>query len=383
MTARWHRIQVLAALVLAATVCGCAGSKQQARKQAVAHWQEVRTGVNLQMAQTQLDKGQTEQARDSLQEALRTNPNDAKLHLMLGQVLFELRDLNGAQAALSRARNLAPDLAEADYWQGVLAQSAGQMEEAHSAYQAAAGKAQDSPEYLCALLETKLALGRSQETVALATSRFRDFPRDARLRMLAADGAAQLPDQAQAEMFYEQAITLDPANDEAKEGLAQILCMAGNYERAGSLLQGLQGRPGRKDLRPMLAACHLAGGRYEKAQQLYEACLAEDPDRVSIRLRLNEARLLGGAVTQARQDLQALLQRQGGDPQGWELLGHALALEGDLPQARQAYVRAGQCGGRTDQLQEFIWAIDVRSDAMRRTVLDGHAAARADNASTR
>jgi Tfp pilus assembly protein PilF len=360
MRVHWRQIISLAVLIVLGSACGCVSSKQEARKQATAHWQQVRTGVTLQMAQQQLEKGQAERARESLQEVLRGNPNDPQAHLLLARVQFEMRDLSGAQEELSRARRLAPELAEVDYWQGVLAQASGEPAEAHAAYQAACSKAQDSAAYFCALLEAKLAMGEAEEALVVATARLRDFPRDVRLRMLAAGAAAQQGDLTTAERLYEQALDLSPSNEECQEGLAQVLYLAGQYERAGRLLEGLSRRGERKDLRLMLGACHLACGRYEKALRLYEACLAEEPDRTAARLRLNEARLLSGQASRARDDLQALVQRRPGEPEGWELLGHALVLEGEFPQARRAYVRAVECGGSAEELREYIAAIDGR-----------------------
>jgi predicted Zn-dependent protease len=116
----------------------------------------------------------------------------------------------------------------------------------------------------------------------------------------------------------------------------------------------------------MLAACHVACGRYEKAERLYETCLAEDPDQVLLRFRLCEVRLLSGQAARARQDMQALMARRPGDAQGWELLGHACALDGDLSQARLAYTRAAQCGGQGENVQAYVRAIDRSSqDATR------------------
>jgi Tfp pilus assembly protein PilF len=360
MRTHWRQIVSLAALVVLGSACGCVSSKQEARKQATAHWQQVRSSVTLQMAEQQLEKGQTERARDSLQDVLRGSPDDARAHLLLARVLFEMRDMGGAQAALTRARRLSPDLAEVDYWQGVLAQASGEPAEAHAAYQAACSKAQDSAAYLCALLEAKLAMGDAEAALAAATARLQEFPRDARLRMLTAAAAAQQGDLDLAEKVYEQALDLDPSNEDAREGLAQVLCLAGRYERAASVLEGLAGRDDRKDVRLMLGACHLACGRYDKALRVYEACAAEDPDSVAVRLRLNEARLLSGQAARAQEDLQSLVRRHAREGAAWELLGHAMAMEGKYAQARQAYVQAGECGGQMEGLREYIEAIDVR-----------------------
>ncbi len=368
MKIKWARVIPWAALILGVFVAGCISSKQEARKQAVAHWQQVRTGVTAQMAEQQLQQGQPERARESLMEALRGNPDDPQLHVLMARAHFELGDLPGAQSELARARSLAPRLAEVDYWLGVLAQAAGAWDEARIAYQVACAKAPDSPEYLCALLEAKLALGGPLDVVGAATSRFRDFPADARLRLLAAAALVQLDDLSQAQGLYEQAVALDPSSDEAKEGLAQVLCRRGMHEQAAAMLERMPQEPvaGRKDMRPLLAACYLACGRYEQAERLYESCLADDPDQASLRMRLYEARLLSGQAARVRQDLQTLLDKRPGDPHSWELLGHACALDGDLSQARLAYTRAAQCGDQADRLQPYLRALDRRSQDLAR-----------------
>jgi len=368
MMIKWRRVIPWAAFILGVFATGCISSKQQARKQAVVHWQQVRAGVTAQMAEQQLKTGQPERARESLAEALRGNPDDPQLHVLMARALFERGDLPAAQMELARARSLAPRLAEVDYWLGILAQAAGAWDNAHTAYQIACAKAPDSPDYLCASLEAKLALGRPLDVVSAATSRFHDFPADARLRLLAAAALVQLDDLTQAQGLYEQALALDPASDEAKEGLARILCRSAKYEQAAALLERSPQPPtaGRKDLRPLLAACHLACGRYEKAERLYESCLADDPDQMSLTLRLCEVRLLTGQAARVRQDLQALLDRGPGDSQAWELLGHACALDGDLSHARLAYTRAAEGDNQADRLQPYFRAMEQRSQPLAR-----------------
>lgn len=355
----WRRILLLAALALGVLVSGCVSSNKMARQEATAHWQKVRTDVTRQMAQQQLEKGQLEQAHGTLRDALALNPNDAPLHLLMARVLFEQRDMNGAQAEVACAQRLAADLAEADYWQGVLAQAAGLWDEAHTAYQVACAKNQGSQEYLYALLEMKLAMGRCQEAAELAAGRFRDFPRDARLRALAGGALLMKGDLPQAEALYEQALNLDPASEEIRERLAQMLCQAGKYEQAATLLEALLQQEGaaRSDLRLLLATCYTRSGRHEAAVKTYEACAAESADCAAVQLRLQEARLLAGQVERARQELNTLLEQRPKDPKAWELLGHACVLAGEFEPAQQAYVHAMECGGEASRLQEYVQAI--------------------------
>lgn len=361
MTSTHRAIAVTAALV-PLLLAGCVAPNSQARKDATARWQQVRGGLALQMAEQQLQSGQVERARTTLDEALRANPDDPRLQLLLGRVHIEMRDLAAAQAAVARARTLAPELPEADYWYGVLAQTAGQWDEAEAAYQAAYAKSNASVEYLCALLETKLARAKAAEAAELAASRLRDFPREPRLRVLAGQAALLQDDTAGAEAFYQQAVDIDPASPEIQEALADALCRAGKHSQAAALLERLlAGQPDRNDLRLRLIDCHLHDGRGEQAERLCEDCLKQHPDRLALHLRLCEARLLAGRTAEARRDLADLSRQNPRDAQVWELLGHACALDGDLVRAHQAYTAARDCGGQTDRLEPYIDAIERRA----------------------
>lgn len=351
--------------IIAVIFCmaGCGATHQQEREKATARWQRVRTDTARQMAQQQLEKGQMEQARSTLDGALRSNPNDALLHLLMARVLFEQQDMNGAQTEVTAAQRLAPDLPEIDYWQGVLAQASGQWQEALAAYQVAYNKMTSSPDYLCAVLEVQIVLGRHREASDLACSRFHDFPRDARLRILAGSAMLMQNDLPQAEILYSQAASLDPMSQEVKERLAQILCQAGKFHAAAALLQSLLAAQstGRSDLQQLLGTCLLRSGRYDAAVKIYESCVADRPQETSLRLRLQEARLLCGQIVPAQQGLNELLEQYPRQPHAWELLGHAYVLQGQRPQAQQAYKHAIQCGANADVLQSFIQALDAQT----------------------
>jgi len=367
--------QTLATLCLAYVLAigGCAATDHEtSRKQAQIRWQDVRAGVTLQVAQQQYDKGQLEKARQTLQAALKTYNNDARLYLLLAKVMFELKQPGEAERQLEQARRVRPDLPQIDYWEGVLAQSASQWEQALAAYRSAYNKSPQSQTYLCALLEAELAAGHADEAGNLAVSRFADFPRSVRLRIAAADSFLVAGDFSRAERLYQQAIDLDPGNVEAREGLARSLYLAGKPHQAAKVLTSLIDNhlPDRTDLKYMLGNCHLAAGQYAAAVRVYQTCLVDGPAPEALLMNLARACLLNRQPTEACKYLQQLLQRDGGEEvQAWELLGHAY-LQSDRPAlAADAYAQAVRNGADPSALRPML-------DLCTRLTSDGAKAAR-------
>ena len=342
-------------LLLAGT--GCSTTTQAtAKKEAAARWKGVRVAMALQIAEKQYKTGQITKCRETLQEAMKTQNDDPRVFILMARVLFELQDLSAAEEHLQTARRLNPSLAETDYWQGVIAQSASQPEQAHQAYFAAYAKEPNSLVYLCAMLESKLALGRAEETAKLSSDRFIDFPRSVPLRLIAAHSYMVLKKYDKAEEFYQQALDVDSASIEAQEGLAHVLYLEKKYSRAIPILQKLTTRrtPDRTDLRFMLGNCHLAMRSYSPAIRTYEDSLAKDPLQPNVRFNLAKARLLNDQAGLADQELRMVLQQQPENPQAWELLGHVYLQERKYDQAQSAYHQAIQKGTNRTKLASYL-----------------------------
>ena len=353
--------QITSLLIVAITTVLSAGGclqnhKDMAKKEAVARWQSVRAGTALQLAEQQFRSGQLDKSRQTLAEAIATQKDDPRLHLLLAKVLFESQDIAGAQAHLKEAGRLAPNVAEVDYLQGVFAQSGAQWPQAHQAYLTAYRKCPNSLAYLYSLAEAKLALGQAKEAQELLASRFGDFPRSVGLRIAAANSFLIRDDFERAEQLYQQAITIDPLNAEAQEGLAGTYYLAQKYRPAKQLLITLisQSPSPRPDLQRRLAACCLAIGEYSSAVRAYQNCLSEDPNQADVRPDLARAWLLDGQSRKARQELQSLVSQQPNNAQAWELMGHTYLLERKFDPASKAYRLAMDNGADQSELQSLL-----------------------------
>lgn len=352
-----HAISALSVTAVVLLAGGCATKNHEDLKQeAIARWQGVRAGMVLQVADEQFRKGRFEAARRTLEQALKTQTDDPKLHVLLARILFELQESENAERHLTQAHNLAPDLPEVYYVRGIFAQSASQWAQAHEAYQTAYDKVPDSEDYLCALVEAKLALGRPEEAAEFITAKFEDFPRSSRLRIAAGDCCLVRGDLAWAERFYQEACDMDPFNVEAKEGLIQTLYLEGKYRQTAHLLDRHIDTywPERIDFRIMLGHCHLAEGHYEMAIRAYERCLTQCPKRPGLRIHLARAQLLNGQDEQARRELEKVSEDGRDTPQFWELMGHVCLRDGQLLLAQQAYQRAIEYGADRERIADFL-----------------------------
>ena len=355
---RYRELAVVFTLGCASLLAwGCSvDNHTTAKQEALDRWEGVRANVAVNLAEQQFESGQLDKARQTLSRAVEGHPDNAQIHLLLAKVLFEQQDLASAQAHIQQAGKGAPDWAEVDYMRGVFAQAVSQGLAAHSAYLAAYQKDRESQRYLSSLAEAKSAIGQSRRAAELLQSRFDDFPSSANLRIAAANCYMILEDFGQAELYYHQAIDIDPSNTEAKEALSNMLCLAGKYSEAATLLAELidSSSPDHENLQQRLADCYTASGEYSAAIRAYEKCLREKPAQPEVQVSLARARLLAGQTHRARLELEELAGREPGNSEVWELLGHVCMHEKRYDLAGRAYSRAMQTGTKTGELQNLI-----------------------------
>jgi tetratricopeptide (TPR) repeat protein len=84
----------------------------------------------LQVARTQLSKGNYTQAEHACRLAIEQDPNSAEAHAVLGEVFHETDRFPEALASFETALTLKPDFSEANNYYGICLKSVGRLEEA-------------------------------------------------------------------------------------------------------------------------------------------------------------------------------------------------------------------------------------------------------------
>ena len=143
----------------------------------------------LAEARERVQQGQSDQARELLEQAIANNPRSAIAHNDLGVVAYQLGDLGAAQVAYEQAVKLEPD----------------------------------NMNFLKNLADLYfVAVGRTDDAIHMYLDMFRQQPRDIELLTALAQicQAVGRPDEARS--FYRRVLEIEPWNREVREALAGL-----------------------------------------------------------------------------------------------------------------------------------------------------------------
>jgi Flp pilus assembly protein TadD len=126
-----------------------------------------------------LDRGETAEAVRLFREAVSKSPDLVEAWNGLGLGLLRLKDMEGANAALSRALALAPRYVPALLNAGLLRLEQGRLPEAAELFSRAVALSPESPAPRVNLAVAQLRLGRTAEAEETLLAARRRFPGDA------------------------------------------------------------------------------------------------------------------------------------------------------------------------------------------------------------
>ena len=94
------------------------GSSESAKRQ----WNAARAGALAGLAKDQFESGSLDQARQSITEAIKLDPENARIRVLSAKLAIEQAQLEVAERELRLARQFDPKNPEADYLSGVVFQ---------------------------------------------------------------------------------------------------------------------------------------------------------------------------------------------------------------------------------------------------------------------
>lgn len=215
--------------------------------------------ANLDPIETQMDLGQYQEARQSLEQIVAEDDFNAEAHFLLGLAYFNLEEYTRARDSFERALELDPDRAAAIHHNlGALAYQMGDMETALSEFQAALDADPDDP-------DTHYQLGATYLVMALPSGAMEPNPEMVN----------------KAEEQFRRALELADEKPEAKIGLANVHLVKGEVEQAIVLLEEvLEVNPEMREALFALGRAYLTAGEVEKAEATLERFLETDPPQI-------------------------------------------------------------------------------------------------------
>jgi tetratricopeptide (TPR) repeat protein len=282
-----------------------------------------------------------DEAVAALTRAIQIDPNDARAHSALGQLLVDKQDLAPALDHLRHAMALAPDNPEHAYNLGLALRLTGEVDAAESSFRTALRL---NPTHALARRSLGLILRQKGDLPAAATElrqSLAQLPDDAVGYHLLGSVLLKQGDLSGAIEELRQAVRLDPTLSEARVNLAQALARSGKREEALQeqaeihRLNERNANIGRALILLETAATKLAHDqRVEAIADLREATTLA-PDFAEAQYQLGVAAGDENALRQA-------LSLSPNDPRAHAALARMLAARGDRVAALQELRRAAE-----------------------------------------
>ncbi|MHC4429810.1 MAG: tetratricopeptide repeat protein [Planctomycetota bacterium] len=370
---------VVLLVVGGAFLCGCNGPTRkglEARAKARARLDRVNAQLSYDQAMQAFEAGQFEKASHELRIAIRLNPEWAEYRVLEGRIHLETHRLEKAIESFEAALQLKPGDSDAHYYSGIVYQRWSDDDKAFDEYMAAYEMEPESVGYLLAAAESMVALGQFDAAKRLVEGKLDYFEHNSALRHLLAQIAMLQDDPEAAVGLYGEAYRLDPENETLLDELAQAQYTAGVHGDCYRSVKQLQEMSDaeRPDLKLLEARCLTFMDRLPEARNLYMELTGLRPTDPDVWVELGSVAwelgdhhrmaLCGARVTSLAPDryegfmlkginerhhgnfaeavrlLTEAIQRAGGAPLPYLILGRVLEQTGDAQGALDAYAEA-------------------------------------------
>lgn len=242
-----HCVMVgVGALVAPGLHVGCHHLSHQTQQvEAQQAWNQLRARYKAQLASQQFRQGHTREAVSTLHEVLALDPNNPVYHRLLAHAYLESGDLASARDATDRAKRIGDTSAELAYTQGIIAERQSRYDQALHYYREAAGLESANVDYLLAVAECLVTLGRAGEAKSFLDEQLGRLEGQEQLLLLRAQVCVLLNDLSMAAADFEVASNIVLETPWAAEEYGLVLLRLGRHAEAMAILQPLVDSPGR------------------------------------------------------------------------------------------------------------------------------------------
>ncbi|MCC6422656.1 MAG: tetratricopeptide repeat protein [Phycisphaerales bacterium] len=331
-----------AALIL---MTGCQSNRKSQNQAATDQWNMARAGVQYGLAKQQYETGNFDKSRESIQQGLKLEPNNAVLRILSAKVAIEQGQLELAEKELERARTAAPTNAEADYLSGVVYQRWQRIETAYEFYTSASEKAPAELAYLLARSEMLVAMDRTPEALKLLQDKVVYFEHSGAIRDAVGQLLMQQGKFADAAAMLREASILSEDDQNIREHLGMALFYAKNYSAAQDVLQRLVAQDAyaeRFDLILALGECQMHNGQMRDARSNFELAARLKPESAAAWRALGQSALANDDLKRAEISIRRSLALDEQSSQGHLLLGYVRLKQNRLSEALEAFRRANR-----------------------------------------
>jgi tetratricopeptide (TPR) repeat protein len=334
------------ALVGLVACCGAgcnANQNNQNKVEGQKQWNAARAGILANLAKEQYENGTLDQARESIDNAIKLYPEAPLMHILSAKIAIEEGRLESADKALAEARRLDARNAEADYLSGVVCERWQKLDQAAEFYRAATEKQPQELAYLLAQAETMVALNRSDEALALLGSKVVYFEHSPVIRDAVGQLYMQKGKYDQAADMFRQASVLATDEPSIRERLAMAYLRCKRYNDACETLTRLlknEKFAKRGDLFLALGEAQMQLGRTRDARGSFDTATQLEPNDASAWIAFGKAALELGDVKRAEICVKRAASIDAGNSEAYLLTGYVRLKQNNLDEALVAFRKA-------------------------------------------
>jgi len=326
-------------IIVVVLLCGGCSSSGRGRELVKQKWDKASGRIKLSLAQQQYELGQYDKAAEAIVGCIQADPSNPLAHLLYGQVLLAQGRRSAAEEELTFAVGLDEELDRGWYWLGVATEQARDYVQAESYYAKALMLSPQTVDYILAVADVQVALGKYEEAQELLEGKMAALPGELSLKMAGADLMLRGGDSKGAAKLYSQAMLLSPGDMEIAEALGYCHIVGRQWQEAAKVFESLLDESSEVEKKraylQLLFMCNMNSRRYEKALSFYGRLGASERENPDFWLELGQAALGAGAEKRAFVcSGRALALRP-----GW---GDAIALRGCAAYMAGDYAGAAQ-----------------------------------------
>lgn len=312
----------------------------------VNSWNGLVERLRLRQAQAHLSSRQPELAIESLNLALRRNPQNPETHYLLAKAYRRLGELTLVRDHLSRALRLGFDRLAVQREQWLALAQTGQMREARPHLSELLVQQVEDARNVCeAFVNGFFLTNQFGEAFRLLDLWQTDFPNDSQPYLFRGQFYESRTNFKEAESAYREGLQREPRRNDLMVRQARCLLMLREYDESRRLVeQVLTAKQEHAEAQEILAQCYFEQGQTEECRKLTEQLVSRQPKLFSLRTLMARVQLQDRRYDEALQVLIALADERPHDLTVRYLLATTLQATGDSAKAAEAFqfVAAGR-----------------------------------------
>jgi tetratricopeptide (TPR) repeat protein len=288
-----------------------------------------------------LSENKADEALAPAKAAVAASPRLARAHFAVGTIELARRKLDQARQAFQDALRYSPRFGPAALELAKIDLARGQLESALQFADMSVANLPQSADARYVLVKVLMARGDRERAGAQLAPLRAQFGASPRVQALAGRFALSGGDRDGARKAFEQALKMDPADDEALSGLVSLDLEAG---RKAEARQRVETRLAAAAKDPnALAMAGLVYGALNlpaKAEESWRALVSVEPGNLDAYLALGRLYYQQKRMDPAIAEAERLVQQQPGSAGAHTMLGYLLELQGRTREAQQQYLKA-------------------------------------------